>query len=202
MAQPNVPDDKVERLARRYREVPQGGIYAAFCGIVTAALDGAGLTDAERLTEISNARTALDMVLAEGRAVFTVPAAAPLRDETPAEGEPAPPALTAAGLTPEADASRGPLAGTVPVVAYFTQQRGYVTVVAPTYDACRDTMFAHYGNRWGLSYLAGTSRATDRMRGLSELRVVVAPGVISYDADPALEAAAALLAVEPVSEAR
>jgi hypothetical protein len=38
----------------------------------------------------------------------------------------------------------------------------YVTIVGPSYKACREAMFAsRYGNRWAFDYLAGTDQAEE-----------------------------------------
>lgn len=109
-------------------------------------------------------------------------------------------ATSPTGLTRAADASRGVLAGTTPVVTYFSFGYGqkdpdtfknllnhYVTVVAPTYEACREAMFAsRFGNRWSFDYLAGTKQATAAVREWTEHEVIVAPGVDQASADRAL----------------
>jgi hypothetical protein len=129
-----------------------------------------------------------------------------LVDETPAEVL----ALTPAGLTLAADESRGPLAGTTPVVTYFSFGYGqtdpdsgqklidhYVTVVAPTYDECRTAMFAsRFGNRWSFDYLAGRDSTTEAVSVWTEHEVIVAEGLDSAVAEAALKAAAALLVSE------
>lgn len=111
------------------------------------------------------------------------------------------------GLTKAADESRGVLAGTTPVVTYFSFGHGqadpdtrksllnhYVTVVAPTYEACREAMFAsRFGNRWSFDYLAGTTTATKWIPRWTEHEVIVAPGTNEEFAEAALEAARGLL---------
>jgi len=322
MTQPNPPSEQVERLARRYRKVPPDSLYASFAGSVEHSLNTAGLSETERLTRISDALTALDLVRAEGRAVFTVPAVVPLRiggqlvdetsvedercpdcgeslreiergtlghipgeacalvDETPAryplvhlglrgrsrcgmsaeeiaatphgdsttispvevtcqdcresanlapveeiekalvaskvlDETPAPAwDAPASGLTVEADLSRGPLAGTTPVVTYFSFGHGqrdpdsgqklidhYVTVVAPTYEECRAAMFAsRFGRAWSFDYLAGRAKTTEWVSQWTEHEVIMAPGTDPALGEAALKAAADLLAVEPVAE--
>ncbi|GIE75755.1 hypothetical protein Aph02nite_17050 [Actinoplanes philippinensis] len=125
-------------------------------------------------------------------------------------------ATSPTGLTKAADESRGPLAGTTPVVTYFSFGYGqidrdsgrelvgrYVTVVAPTYDGCREAMFAsRYENRWSFDYLAGRPSTTEVVSRWTEHEVIVAPGTDPARAEAALKAAAELLVVEPVSEAR
>lgn len=131
MTQPNPPSEQVESFARRYRKAPGGSFYAAFAGSVEHSLNTAGFSETERLTRISDALTALDMVRAEGRAIFTVPAAVPLVDEAPAE----------------------------PVTVHFTFGVGhfdgatdlfgrYVTVVGPSWQRCRQAMVNRYGGAW------------------------------------------------------
>lgn len=114
----------------------------------------------------------------------------------------------ASGLTPAADQSRGKLAGTTPVVTYFSFGHGqtdprdgkrlldhYVTIVAPTYEACREAMLAsRFGRAWSFDYLAGTARATERMPRWTEHEVIVAPGTDKALAEVALKAADELLA--------
>lgn len=121
-----------------------------------------------------------------------------------------------AGLTKAADESRGVLAGTSPVVAYFSFGHGqtdpdtgkklinhYVTVVAPTYEACREAMFAsRFGRAWSFDYLAGTKRATEWIPRWTEHEVIVAPGTDPGLADSALAAAMLVLDPEPVSKSR
>jgi hypothetical protein len=116
----------------------------------------------------------------------------------------------ASGLTVEADLSRGPLAGTTPVVTYFSFGHGqtdpdtgqklidhYVTVVAPTYDECRTAMFAsRYGNKWSWDYLAGRAKTTEAVSQWTEHEVIVAEGLDPAVAEAALKAAAALLVSE------
>ncbi|MET0423616.1 MAG: hypothetical protein ABW046_07070 [Actinoplanes sp.] len=60
-----------------------------------------------------------------------------------------------------------------PVTVYFSFGHGqtdpdtgenlldkYVTITGPSYEACREAMFAsRYGNRWSFDYLAGTASA-------------------------------------------
>lgn len=126
------------------------------------------------------------------------------------------PELMPSGLTKAADESRGVLAGTTPVVTYFSFGDGhrdpdtgkdlwrhYVTVVAPTYEACREAMFAsRYGREWGMDYLAGTARALKSVPRWTEHEVIVAPGTDQTAADRALAAAMRVLADEPMSEPR
>lgn len=116
-------------------------------------------------------------------------------------------ALEPSGLTRAADQSRGPLAGTTPVVTYFSFGHGqtdpdtgkrlldhYVTVVAPTYDACREAMFAsRFGRAWSFDYLAGTARATEWIPRWTEHEVIVAAGVDTAEADRALALALRVL---------
>jgi hypothetical protein len=137
-------------------------------------------------------------------------AASKALDETPAPAWDAP----ASGLTVEADLSRGPLAGTTPVVAYFSFGHGqtdpdsgqklidhYVTVVAPTYEGCRAAMFAsRFGRAWSFDYLAGRAKTTEWVSQWTEHEVIVAEGLDSTVAEAALKAAAALLASEPVGD--
>lgn len=126
-------------------------------------------------------------------------------------------ATSPTGLTKAADESRGPLAFTTPVVTYFSFGHGqtdpdsgkrlidhYVTVVAPTYGACREAMFAsRFGDRWSFDYLAGRSATTEAVSEWTEHEVILAPGLDAADAVRALAAAVAVLAGdEPVSEAR
>lgn len=119
--------------------------------------------------------------------------------------------LTASGLTPAADQSRGVLAGTTPVVAYFSFGHGqtdpqsgmgllghYVTVVAPTYEECREAMFAsRFGRAWSFDYLAGREKTTEWVSQWTEHEVIVAPGTDAGSAEAALKAASDLLAAEP-----
>jgi hypothetical protein len=146
---------------------------------------------------------------ARGGPVHTggVVAGGQLVDETPAEV----PTLTVAGLTAAADESRGQLAGTTPVVTYFSFGYGqtdpdtgksllnhYVTVVAPTYDECRTAMFAsRFGRAWSFDYLAGRASTTRAVSEWTEHEVIIAPGVDPGRAEVALKAAAALLVAEP-----
>lgn len=116
-------------------------------------------------------------------------------------------ATSPAGLTVAADALRGVLAGTTPVVTYFSFGHGqtdpdtgksllnhYVTVVAPTYEACREAMFAsRFGREWSFEYLAGTAKATEWIPRWTEHEVIVAPDVDERDAERALTAAKMLL---------
>jgi hypothetical protein len=132
-----------------------------------------------------------------------------LVDETPAESP-------ASGLTLAADLSRGPLAGTTPVVTYFSFGHGqtdpdtgqklidhYVTVVAPTYEECRAAMFAsRFGRAWSFDYLAGRAKTTEAVSEWTEHEVIMAPGTDPALGEAALKAAAALLVDEPVAEAR
>ena len=115
--------------------------------------------------------------------------------------------LTASGLTPAADATRGPLAGTTPVVTYFSFGHGqrdpqsgqklldhYVTIVAPTYGECRDAMFAsRFGREWSFDYLAGDPKNTEWIRRWTEHEVIVAPGVDTEAANWALAQALRVL---------
>lgn len=117
------------------------------------------------------------------------------------------PELSAAGLTSAAERSRGVLANTTPVVTYFSFGHGqkdptsgkklidhYVTVVAPTYEACREAMFAsRFGRAWSFDYLAGTPRATEWIPRWTEHEAIVAPGTNEELAEAALEAARGLL---------
>ena len=79
-----------------------------------------------------------------------------------------------------------------------------MTVVAPTYGACREAMFAsRFGDRWSFDYLAGRSATTEAVSEWTEHEVILAPGLDAADAVRALAAAVAVLAGdEPVSEAR
>jgi len=109
----------------------------------------------------------------------------------------------ASGLTSAADQSRGKLAGTTPVVTYFSFGHGqtdprdgkrlldhYATVVAPTYEACREAMLAsRFGRAWSFDYLAGTPRATEWIPRWTEHEVIVAPGTDKALAESALLAA-------------
>lgn len=125
----------------------------------------------------------------------------------------------ASGLTPAADLSRGPLAGTTPVVAYFSFGHGqtdpdtgknlldhYVTVVAPTYEECREAMFAsRFGNRWAWDYLAGRAKTTEWVSRWTEYEVIVAAGTDQELAKSALKAAGDLLygpVVDPTGRGR
>lgn len=115
------------------------------------------------------------------------------------------PAMAASGLTLAADQSRGPLAGTTPVVVYFSFGWGqtdpasgkklidhYVTVVAPTYEECREAMCAsRFGRNWSMDYLAGRDKTTEAVSRWTEHEVIVAPGTDLAEA--ALEAASELL---------
>jgi hypothetical protein len=126
-------------------------------------------------------------------------------------------ATSPTGLTKAADQSRGVLAFTTPVVTYFSFGHGqtdpdtgeslldhYVTVVAPTYEACREAMFAsRFGNRWSFDYLAGTAKATDAVSRWTEHEVIVAAGTDPAASETALKAARELLAAdETATEAR
>ena len=115
--------------------------------------------------------------------------------------------MAASGLTVTADQLRGPLAGMTPVVTYFSFGHGqtdpdngqslldhYVTVVAPTYDGCREAMFgSRFGRAWSFDYLAGTARASEWIPRWTEHEVIVAEGTDQSQADEALAAAEALL---------
>lgn len=115
--------------------------------------------------------------------------------------------LLPSGLTRAADQSRGPLAGTTPVVVYFSFGHGqtdpdsgqklidhYVTVVAPTYEECRTAMFAsRFGTKWSWDYLAGRAKTTEAVSQWTEHEVIVAPCTDPVLAEVALKAAAALL---------
>lgn len=115
----------------------------------------------------------------------------------------------ASGLTPAAEQSRGVLAGTTPVVTYFSFGHGqtdpdsgqslldhYVTVVAPTYEECREAMFAsRFGRAWSFDYLAGRAKTTEWVSRWTEHEVIVAPGTDPAAAETALKAAADVLAV-------
>lgn len=128
---------------------------------------------------------------------------APQSDRIAESMVPAAVTLTASGLTEAADQSRGPLAGTTPVVTYFSFGHGqtdpdtgkslldhYVTVVAPTYEACREAMFAsRFGREWSFDYLAGTAKATHWIPRWNEHEVIAAPGLTPAEADQALAAA-------------
>lgn len=125
-------------------------------------------------------------------------------------------ATSPTGLTPAADLSRGPLAGTSPVVTYFSFGHGqtdpgtgqklidhYVTVVAPTYEECREAMLAsRFGHNWSWDYLAGRAKTTEAVSQWTEHEVIVAPGTDQELAKSALKAAGDLLFVVPVSESR
>jgi hypothetical protein len=125
-------------------------------------------------------------------------------DEAPAEQGPA---MAPSGLTVEADLSRGQLAGTTPVVSYFSFGYGqrdpdsgqklidhYVTVVAPTYEECRTAMNgSRFGRNWSWDYLAGRAKTTEAVSQWTEHEVIVAPGTDPALAEVALKAAAALL---------
>lgn len=116
----------------------------------------------------------------------------------------------ASGLTPAADQSRGKLAGTTPVVTYFSFGHGqtdprdgkrlldhYVTIVAPTYEECREAILAsRFGRAWSFDYLAGTARATEWIPRWTEHEVIVAPGTDKALAEVALQAASGLLVGE------
>jgi len=158
--------------------------------------------------------------------VGTVVGGGELVDATPRPGTtceqlsdddlPETPALTASGLTPAADLSRGVLAGTTPVVVYFSFGHGqtdpgtgqklldhYVTVVAPTYEQCREAMLAsRFGREWSMEYLAGRTRTTDAVSRWTEHEVIIAPGTDRASAAEALMAANRVLFTEPVSESR
>jgi hypothetical protein len=139
---------------------------------------------------------------ARGGPVHTggVVAGGQLVDETLAE-------TPASGLTPAADLSRGPLAGTTPVVTYFSFGHGqtdpvsglrlidhYVTVVAPTYEECRTAMFtSRYGRAWSFDYLAGRAKTTAAVSEWTEHEVIVADGTDQALAKAALKAAGDLL---------
>lgn len=117
-------------------------------------------------------------------------------------------ATSPTGLTKAADQSRGPLAFTTPVVTYFSFGHGqndpatgmslldhYVTVVAPTYEECREAMLgSRFGRAWSFDYLAGAARATEWIPRWIEHEVIVAPGTGEVAAQKALFAAADVLA--------
>jgi hypothetical protein len=118
------------------------------------------------------------------------------------------PKLSAAGLTEMGEQKRGALAGTTPIVVYFSFGHGqtdprdgkklldhYVTVVAPTYEECRTAMnFSRFGKRWSTDYLAGNERSDGRIASWTEHEVIVAPGTDPALAEPALRVARDLLA--------
>lgn len=60
----------------------------------------------------------------------------------------------------------------------------YVTVIAPTYEACREAMFAsRYGERWSFDYPAGTPTAAEWIPQWTEHeRIVVDPAAASVPA--------------------
>lgn len=119
-------------------------------------------------------------------------------------------ATSPTGLTKAADESRGPLAFTTPVVTYFSFGHGqsdpdtgkrlldhYVTVVAPTYDGCREAMLSsRFGREWSMEYLAGKASVTEWVRGWTEHEVIVAAGTDQELAEAALIAAFNVLAVD------
>jgi len=116
-------------------------------------------------------------------------------------------ATSPTGLTRAADQARGPLAFTTPVVAYFSFGHGqadpdsgknlldhYVTVVAPTYEECREAMLAsRFGRVWSADYLAGNAKSDMWIAGWTEHEVIVAPGTDGVRAAVALKAARDLL---------
>jgi len=125
-------------------------------------------------------------------------------------------ATSATGLTRAADQTRGVLAFTTPVVAYFSFGHGqsdprtgkrlldhYVTIVAPTYEECREAMLgSRFGRAWSFDYLAGTARATEWIPRWTEHEVIVAPGTDKALAESALNAARELLTGEDNERAK
>jgi hypothetical protein len=74
MTQPNVPDEQVNACAARYfRPLPGDSLYASFAGLVEGVVTDKGLTDEQRIAEIRCGLAALDLVIAEKRAVLVIP---------------------------------------------------------------------------------------------------------------------------------
>ena len=235
MADQNLPPDppygSVESYTQLLRRVVRNADFldAAALGIVQSIVGDGLLGDDMKVARIKNVVAAASLLDAEktqpspllyarpadGDEPQQVGAREPLHTGAVTEAglvdETERPAMAASGLTLAADKSRGPLAGTTPVVTYFSFGHGqtdpangkklldhYVTVVAPTYEECREAMFAsRFGRAWSFDYLAGRERTTEWVSRWAEHEVIVAPGVAEMDAERALTAAKMLLTDDP-----
>ena len=74
MTQPIAPDEQVNACAARYfRPMPGDSLYASFAGLVEGVVTDEAMTDEQRIAEIHTALAALNLVIAERRAVLIVP---------------------------------------------------------------------------------------------------------------------------------
>jgi hypothetical protein len=74
MTQPNTPDEQVNACAARYfRSMPGDSLYASFAGLVEGVVTDEAMTDEQRIAEIRTGLAALNLVIAEKRAVLVVP---------------------------------------------------------------------------------------------------------------------------------
>jgi hypothetical protein len=201
VTQQTVPElFSVEHYADRYRLTATANeMYARALGSIGGVLNSPTIDDVERVRWIRNIRDAVNLV--EGDRIAAREALSYSRADSEAD-DPAPvsparvPMHTGAVVDGGQLVDETPASGATPVVTYFTRGRSYVTVVAPTYEDCRDAMFARHGDRWGLSYVAGTQRSTYAVRGYPEREVIIAPGTDLDGAERALAAAADLLQID------
>jgi hypothetical protein len=74
MTQPNTPDEQVNACAARYfRPMPGDSLYASFAGLVEGVVTDEAMTDEQRIAEIRTGLAALNLVIAEKRAVLVIP---------------------------------------------------------------------------------------------------------------------------------
>jgi hypothetical protein len=67
-----MPDEQVNACAAKYfRPMPDHSLYASFAGLVEGAVNDEAMTDEQRIAEIRAGLAALDLVIAERRALVT-----------------------------------------------------------------------------------------------------------------------------------
>jgi hypothetical protein len=74
MTQPIAPDEQVNACAARYfRPMPDNSLYASFAGLVEGVVTDKAMTDEQRIAEIRTGLAALNLMIAEKRAVLVIP---------------------------------------------------------------------------------------------------------------------------------
>jgi hypothetical protein len=68
-----MPDEQVEACAAKYfRPMPDNSLYASFAGLVEGVVTDEAMTDEQRIAEIRTDLAALDLVIAERRALVVL----------------------------------------------------------------------------------------------------------------------------------
>jgi hypothetical protein len=175
----------VEQFAEHLRDHVRGGgnIYPFAVGMISGVVTSFHRGNAQKLDDVRDILTALSQVTNE---IMTSPAhdsevTQPLA-ERPLVGEGGVWAVPVAGGPVEIDPPEGfvPASTTSveepePVTVYFSFGHGqtdpdtgknlldhYVTIVGPSYSACREAMFAsRFGQAWAFDYVAGSAAANE-----------------------------------------